>query len=281
MNNTIRLIPDFLQTETSKLFYLKVAVDKPAKNDAAVVFIPPFAEEMNRSRKMMTMLLKRFAANADGYIFDFSGTGDSQGDFGEQSWQGWSRDLSDFVKGMVHKSQYQSLQIITLRTGSLVLSEASRLPGFETISPLVKAIHMWNPVLNPTQYFNQFLRIQLAAEMMKEDGQKRTAKDLVAELQEKGELEIAGYMINATLYQQFVSSEPALSDNLSGCALRIYDLNAQGAVTPAIQMGMKKHFPTHENMHQVGVQGDQFWSTQEISVSEALINTTAINMMER
>ncbi len=280
MTTSITLIPDFLQTDSNNLFYLKITADTQVKRDNAVVFVPPFAEEMNKSRKMMSSMLKRIAARADGYIFDFSGTGDSQGNFNDQTWQSWCADFNRFVKTVMEQNQYQSLQIISLRTGSLVLSEASRLSEFDSFRPFIKAVHMWNPVLNSSQFFNQFLRIQLAAEMMKESDNKRTAKDLVIELQEKGELEVAGYMINSQLYQQLVAASAAFSGEMSGCAIRIYDLNARGAVTPAIQNGVSKHFPEHGNAQLIGVQGDQFWSTQEISVSEALINATETNIME-
>ena len=72
--------PLFIETGDRRLF----ALYHPAAGDArgSVLMLPPFAEEMNMSRRMSYLTGRAFAAA--GYDFlslDLTGTGDSSGDF--------------------------------------------------------------------------------------------------------------------------------------------------------------------------------------------------------
>jgi len=61
----------------------------------ALVYIHPFAEEMNRSRRMAALQARALAAQGIGVLLlDLHGCGDSAGDFGDASWDGWLRDIA-------------------------------------------------------------------------------------------------------------------------------------------------------------------------------------------
>ena len=62
--------------------------------DKAIIHIPAFAEEMNKSRRMLAMQAQAFAGQ--GYavlVLDLFGTGDSSGDFGEATWDIWLQNI--------------------------------------------------------------------------------------------------------------------------------------------------------------------------------------------
>ena len=59
-----------------------------------VVYAHPFAEEMNKSRRMAAQQAR--ALSAAGFTvlqIDLLGCGDSSGDFGDATWQGWVDDV--------------------------------------------------------------------------------------------------------------------------------------------------------------------------------------------
>jgi alpha/beta superfamily hydrolase len=61
-----------------------------------LVFAHPFAEEMNKSRRMVALAAGAFAACGWSTLqIDFTGCGDSGGDFEDASWAAWTADLHD------------------------------------------------------------------------------------------------------------------------------------------------------------------------------------------
>ena len=60
--------------------------------------LPPFAEEMNHSRRMATLQAHRLAAlGIDVLVVDLFGTGDSAGDFADARWETWQEDAKAAV----------------------------------------------------------------------------------------------------------------------------------------------------------------------------------------
>jgi hypothetical protein len=74
----ITVLPRFLGEEGTRYFTLQFSCTEKPK--AHIVFIPPFGEEMNRCRSLVSAQARNFARA--GYactLVDFYGTGDSQG----------------------------------------------------------------------------------------------------------------------------------------------------------------------------------------------------------
>jgi hypothetical protein len=124
----------------------------------------------------------------------------------------------------------------------------------------------------------QFLRLKLAAEMMRSDGDKRTTKDLMAELQQNGQLEVAGYMLNNVLIEEMLEANINLPEHYAETSLFYYDVSGRGALTPAITNAASSVRP--DDAHNIqAIKGLQFWSTQEISMSDELLDTTKNNLL--
>ena len=68
------------------------------RHRADVVIVPPFAEEMNKSRRMFALLAERLATLGVGTaLIDLYGTGDSEGDFGDARYDVWLDDMTAMV----------------------------------------------------------------------------------------------------------------------------------------------------------------------------------------
>ena len=89
MPSDYHISAEFLPAKSGDLFTVMLA---PVKTDplGAVLFLPPFAEEMHKSRRTVAQQARALAAL--GYhvtLLDLPGCGDSQGQFADASWQGW------------------------------------------------------------------------------------------------------------------------------------------------------------------------------------------------
>lgn len=266
----------FVGLNSGQLFTLKVSCQQQPCSKA-IVLIPPFAEEMNKSRKMMKASLDAFSDTADGFLFDLYGTGDSEGLFDETSWDIWKRNIADFLDYLLVNFHYQEIELVTFRTGALLLNDClDSAPNNQRKWP-ISAIHYCNPVIKAQQFINQFLRLKLAAEMMRSDGDKRSTKDLMVELEQQGKLEVAGYMLSDTLLNEMLSSVAKLPEYYANTPLFFYDVSARGVLTPAITNNANTI--RSDKLGQIfPISGPQFWSTQEISMCHELIAAVSQNL---
>lgn len=274
---TINYLPEFLCLPSGRLLSLKVSITNLNQNKA-LIFIPPFAEEMNKSRKMMKSMLEATAEYGDGFLFDLYGTGDSEGHLEQATWVKWKHNLDDYVEFVMSSGNYTSVEFICLRSGSLLLNDwLNDIHGSDSERP-IDGIHYWNPVVKAQQFITQFLRLKLAAEMMRSDGDKRTTKDLMAELQQNGQLEVAGYMLNNVLIEEMLEARISLPEHYAETSLFYYDVSGRGTLTPAISNAASS-IRKAEGYNINTIKGLQFWSTQEISMCEELLNVTKTNLL--
>ena len=86
--------PFFLQRGSRQLFCLHYAPAGASRG--AVVHVPAFAEEMNKSRRMASLQARALAAQGWHVLqLDLLGTGDSEGDFGDATWADWMDDVAE------------------------------------------------------------------------------------------------------------------------------------------------------------------------------------------
>jgi exosortase A-associated hydrolase 2 len=88
--------PFFLPAGPRALFALHHEPTAPVRG--AIVYVPPFGEEMNKSRRMAALQARALAA-AGWHVLqiDLFGTGDSEGDFAEATWDAWLEDIATAV----------------------------------------------------------------------------------------------------------------------------------------------------------------------------------------
>lgn len=170
----------------------------------ALVYLHPFAEEMNRSRRMAALQARAFAVQGIAVLLlDLHGCGDSGGDFGDASWDGWLRDIAA-ARGWLEQKTGRTAGLWGLRLGALLaVCHAQRAPR-----PPARLL-LWQPVTIGSGYLNQFLRLKLAGELLA-GGSDSGGTDALREALRAGEaLEIAGYTLG-----------PALADGIDAADAR-------------------------------------------------------------
>lgn len=160
----------------------------------AILYLHPFAEELNRSRRMAALSARALAAQGHAVLqIDLAGCGDSSGDFAAARWSRWRRDVE--VGAQWLRTHHPGpLRLWGLRLGALLaLQHAHSYPH------QVAGLLLWQPVHSGAQHLTQFLRLQLAHAMLAHTGASGGTKALRETLQRGTSLEIAGYLLHPEL----------------------------------------------------------------------------------
>src|SRR6218665_1849852 len=161
-----------------------------------VVYVHPFAEEMNKSRRMAALGARALAQNGFSVLqIDLLGCGDSSGDFGDADWKTWVADVvqaEQWLRGRDARHAAAPLWLWGLRAGCLLAADAAAqidVPG---------NFLFWQPSTAGKLLLAQFLRLKLASEL--QSGQSKAVMQALRLHMERGEtVEIAGYRLAAGL----------------------------------------------------------------------------------
>jgi exosortase A-associated hydrolase 2 len=208
-DGNINVLPRFLGDEGERFFTTQFSsADNPK---AHIVYVPPFAEEMNRCRSLVAKQARSFAAK--GYsctIVDFFGTGDSQGELTEASLKIWHENIRLTIDALQREIDVPVV-LWGLRLGGLIaLDYAARA------SEPVQDIILWQPVNAARVYITQVLR-QRVASLMVRDLPPETTKQIRQRLEDGEEVEIAGYTVGDTLIREIEAIDVgSMSDLCTG-----------------------------------------------------------------
>ena len=243
--------------------YHAPAPQMPARG--AILYAHPFAEELNRTRRMATLQARRFAAIGYAVLqIDLFGCGDSCGDFNAARWELWKRDL-DMARNWLAERSVGPMHVWGLRLGGLLaLDYAASTP--------VDGIILWQPFLHGRTCINQFLRQALTADP---DGPRTTAA-LRTALVARGMLEVNGYELAAPLAQA-VDACAAAELVLPACPVHWFALGAPAPARLAASAarladqwaagGTRVHFHAFE--------GVPFWNGEQAECPALLDATSA------
>ena len=243
-------------------------LSSPALGRAArgsVVFVHGFAEEMNKSRRMVARMARLLAT--DGWCVvqrDLEGCGDSSGDFGQASWSAWVEDVCD-----------ELAQVPTGRPVWLWCMRAGALLAASAIATRPDAnLLLWQPVLSGAQHLQQFLRLQVAARIAGSESAP-AGPSAMETLRSGGAVWAGGYHVNAALAHGLEHASFGVPDGHRG---RIVWLEVSQDDAPAMSpaavraiAGLRARGLTVEAS---AVAGPPFWQTQEIEDCEPLLTTT-------
>lgn len=247
------------------------AAGRRRSDPLGLVYAPPFAEEMNRSRRMAALQARRLAGlGIDVLLLDPFGTGDSAGDFGEARWETWREDVKAAATWLEERTAGR-VGLWGLRLGALLAADVAA----EDPARFARLV-LWQPVLSGDRFLMQFLRLRLASAMT-QGGAKESTKDLRARLAAGEALEIAGYELSSALADAIARRN--LAELMAGLDLSRLDwLEVASGGEAALSPGTRELAAALERQGRrlaaTAVPGEPFWAIQEITLAPELLRAT-------
>ena len=268
------LKPAFIDGQQGKLFVL---LRRPVDHDsvACALIVPPFAEEMNKTRQLFTMVAQGLAARGIASVLpDLFGTGDSAGEFRHGDWRAWQDDLVK-AAAWAESQGCRVSSLLSARLGCILGAEtAARLPA-----PVERTV-FWQPVLEGERFMTQFLRMRVAASMMED--RKETVGELREHLRNGQSLEVAGYELSPTLVAQVDGARlvPWLGDHLGRVHWVEVVRGEEGALSAPSRQVIEDARSTLRSMESHAIPGEPYWSATEIVRIPALVERTVDALTE-
>jgi exosortase A-associated hydrolase 2 len=262
--------PFFFDVEPGTRFslYHAPAPQMPARG--AILYVHPFAEELNHSRRMAALQSRRFAALGYAVLqIDLFGCGDSCGDFVSARWDQWKRDLATAFAWLRERSS-GPLHLWGLRLGALLALDFARTTP-------VDGMVLWQPLTSGRSAINQFLRLRIASEMQRGVPlAARTTSALRARMVAHGMVEVNGYELAAPLAQAIDACEAA-GMAPPPCPVHWF---ASGSGAPARMEAsiarLADNWRAHgATLHFHPLAGVPFWSRADLPECPALLEATS------
>lgn len=257
----------FLPAEGGRRYALHHA---PAAGNArtTIVFAHAFAEEMNKSRRMVALQARALAASGHAVLqIDLHGCGDSSGDFADASWDGWIADLRRAADWLAARHPGAPRVWWGHRAGCLLASAAAAADAAPA------RLLFWQPPASGKLLLQQFLRLRAAAELAGGDA-KAVMESVKRELAAGHAVDIAGYALPAALAHGL--EQASLAPPATPATAWWFEVTPteEVALLPASATRIEAWRAAGHRVHAQAVRGPAFWQTQEIEDAPALIEAT-------
>jgi exosortase A-associated hydrolase 2 len=235
-----------------------------------VVHVHPFAEEMNKSRRMAALQARALAAVGFSVLqFDLLGCGDSAGDFGDATWSRWLDDVL-WAVGLLRRrvGGTPPLWLWGHRVGALLAAQAATLLMHR--ESLAAHLFFWQPVASGRAALQQFLRLKAAAQML-DGGGKGVTEGLKRDLAAGHSVEVAGYRIHPELAQGLEAATlepPQVAARLVW--LELASGVAEASLLPATRAVLPQWQAAGWQVDALALPGPAFWQTVEIEEAATL-----------
>lgn len=243
----------------------------------ALLYVHPWAEEMNKSRRMAAMTARSLAAAGWAVLqVDLLGCGDSSGDFGDAGWDDWVDDVVRAAGWLRTRHGDAPLWLWGLRSGALLCAAAARR------LPDIAFNHLyWQPVLQGKLQLQQFLRLKAAAQWADGASPAEVLKEARARLAGGLPVEVAGYRLTPAMAKGL---EAATLEPVGLAAARLVWLELQSTPQPALSPAAQARLPDWKAsgwaLHTAALQGPAFWQTTETEDAPALVAATVSSLQD-
>ncbi len=176
----------FIQGRQGRLFCtIRLPAERPRY---AVMVVPAFGDEMNKTRRMLSVLAQRLNKSSIAVLIpDLFGTGDSEGSFLDADWRAWIDDLLT-VQTWAKREHLEIRGLVAVRTGALMASEMSRSLAEDELRTTV----FWQPVRSGATFVKQLLRVRTVAGAVG-SGPREAVTDLIAQISAGETVLVGGY----------------------------------------------------------------------------------------
>lgn len=269
----LRAEPFFLQRPGGQLFCLFHPPRGACRG--AVLYVPPFAEEMNRARRIAAQQARELAALGYGVLQpDLSGTGDSSGDFGEARWETWKEDLAACCAWLGERLG-QPPVLWGLRLGALLALDYA-----QAASHPLRALVLWQPVASGQAYLTQFLRLLTYHAVLADQTSEQTGtRALRAALQSGQVLEVGGYALDPALAAALDALAP-LDHYTPPCPVHWFEMASGQALPPGAARTADAWRGRHARLQVHAVDCPPFWAAADNAAAPALLAATSALIRE-
>ena len=268
---TPHALPFFFNVDPGTRFCLYYPPNPGLPARGAILYVHPFAEEMNRTRRMAAQQSRAFAAMGYAVLqMDLFGCGDSCGEFSAGRWEQWKHDLTVAAEWLAERTSGQPLHLWGVRLGGLLALDFAAIRKVESII-------LWQPFMSGRTCINQFLRLRLAAGT--DHGAPLTPRStsaLRAELVTRGRIEVAGYELDSTMVKGIDACD-AVNIRPLPCDVHWFASGARAARKLAAGTArLARHWtPLGVTLHFHAVDGAPFWAINDVAECPALLAATA------
>lgn len=265
------ILPFFLNGAAGPVFSIYHAPPAGMTLSHDVIYLPPFAEEMNRSRRMAALQAQALARLGFGVLLlDLYGSGDSAGDFTDARWDIWRADTLAAADWLCERGT-RRVSLWGLRLGAILAAELAQAEP----SRFERAI-LWQPVHKGNAMLTQFLRLRIAAQMGGDPDTRETTRDLRALLAAGKAVEIAGYELSAELATAVDGLDLAALVPHPSIAVDWLEVvpEADRPLSPASRKVVDVWRERGARVSLSSAVGEPFWSLLETTVAPRLIDAT-------
>ena len=253
----------FIQTRHGPCFCL-FHEPKEKKERGSILYLHPFAEELNTTRRIVAQQARNLAELGYGVLqVDLFGCGDSAGNFEDATWDAWldtAHEALEWLKG----NSLNPIWFWGLRAGALLATEL--LKQHHKKDPQQVNLLLWQPVSNGQQMLKQLMRLKDAGEWVGAKSSNTKPADKIWE--QGGAVEIAGYVISSELAGGLAKTRIAPST----CETRgiLVWIEVSSHITPTLSPASEKSLSLWSNagwnVQANAVSGNNFW--QNISTAD-------------
>jgi exosortase A-associated hydrolase 2 len=234
----------------------------------SLLFVHAFAEEMNKSRRMVALASRALADRGFSVLLvDLYGCGDSDGGFGDADWAQWRDDVA--AAGRWWRKEAGHIPILwSMRVGCLLACEAgSDLEAGRFV--------FWQPQPAGAQALQQFLRLRVTQGLGSSTHPRTRTQELRDALALGATLEVAGYELSPGLALGLERANLSLPPSATRVAWMEIVPAAGTDPRPFAQSRVDDWRRSGLDATLRSIEAPAFWQTQEIAQSDALAEATA------
>lgn len=266
----------FHETPAGRLFYVWDEPDEP-RGDAVLIASPVMSEALKNNRREVMLSRRLAAAGRPTLRFHPIGLGHSDGVTADLTVDSMARDTR------------AAAQLLAERSGRPVTGVvASRLAALTSARAGIGAPHvaLWDPAFTGTPYFRDILRALLIQTVT--TGAERKMADVLAELEERGSVDVMGFSIGRPFHASAQGAEmPEGDPHVTACHITLF---RQSPLTKAEQRAIDRWIPGAEVTSENAELTEAWWfhedadvlkSEETLGMDTAIVEHTAEWLMSR
>lgn len=185
----------FLDTSRGRIFSVTHA--GPGDASAAVIICPPvYAEAMRNQRRELILGWELSDAGLVAARFQYLGSGHSDGEPEELTFDGMVEDAVDVARSVQQASGVEVVGFVGTRLGALVAaSAASHFPGGQLV--------LWEPPIDLSRYYDELYRARMIG-LLKSGQPSQSARELKTKFASDGHLDVLGSPVAHSLYNSTI-----------------------------------------------------------------------------